>query len=252
MQIHFLRHATFLLDYQGQKILVDPMLSDAGAMDPVPDVANPSRNPLVALPLRPEALACPDAVLLTHTHRDHFDEVAEKVLGRRVAILCQAPDSKALAAKGFEDVRPVADTLQWQEISLIRTGGQHGTGSIGQKMAPVSGYVLAARDEPGLYIVGDSIWCPEVESALEQYRPRVVICFAGAARFKVGDPITMSKEDVYQVCLKAPGAQVVAVHMEAWNHCTLSRQELARYAREKGVADRIIIPANGDRLVFEI
>jgi L-ascorbate metabolism protein UlaG (beta-lactamase superfamily) len=54
MNIHFLRHATLILNIDGLKILVDPMLSPVGAMDPVANAANQRRIPLVDLPVTPE------------------------------------------------------------------------------------------------------------------------------------------------------------------------------------------------------
>jgi hypothetical protein len=48
----------------------------------------------------------------------------------------------------------------------VRTGGRHGTGEIGEKMGPVSGYVLRGPGEPVVYIAGDTVWCPEVAAAL--------------------------------------------------------------------------------------
>ena len=50
MQLQLIRHATLLLEYGEMRILVDPMLSDAGAMPPIENSPQPRPNPLVALP----------------------------------------------------------------------------------------------------------------------------------------------------------------------------------------------------------
>ena len=71
-------------------------------------------------------------------------------------------------------------------------------------MAPVSGFVVRAEGSPVLYVAGDTIWCPEVEEALEVHRPDVVVVNAGAARLLEGDPITMTAGDVARVCRAAP------------------------------------------------
>ncbi len=54
-------------------------------------------------------------------------------------------------------------------------------------MGAVSGFVLAAAGEPTLYIAGDTIWCEEVRTALEQHQPDVVVVNAGAAQLAEGD-----------------------------------------------------------------
>ena len=51
---------------------------------------------------------------------------------------------------------PIVAALDLHSIRFERTGGQHGDGEIGRKMAPVSGFVLSAQDEPLLYLAGDT------------------------------------------------------------------------------------------------
>ncbi|HET9222488.1 MAG TPA: MBL fold metallo-hydrolase [Roseiflexaceae bacterium] len=249
MQIHFLRHATLVLAIEGLYILVDPMLSPAGAMPPVANAADDRRVPLVELPLAEVELEYMldhiDAVLVTHTHRDHWDDRAAELLLKQLPIICQPEDEDKLRQAGFAAVQPVPARHEWRGVEFQRTGGQHGTGEIGAKMAPVSGFVLRAAGEPALYLAGDTIWCPEVEQALHTYQPDVVIVNAGAAQFLVGDPITMTADDVAQVCHALPTAQVIAVHMEAINHCLLTRAQLSVRLEEQGLASRVLIPGDG-------
>ena len=76
----------------------------------------------------------------------------------------------------------------------------------------------------------------------------MIVVNAGAAQFLHGDPITMTSGDVVRVCRAAPHAQVVAVHMEAINHCLLTREELAQQAENAGV--RVVIPADGETVAL--
>jgi len=217
MQIHFIRHATSIVRMGAVTILVDPMLSRAGAMDPVQNAANERRIPLVELPLDDEALQRAlgqvDLVLVTHTHRDHWDARAIELLPKGLPVLCQPEDSARIGDVGFSSVAPIEAELERRGVRFARTGGRHGTGEIGQRMGPVSGFVLRLGGEPSLYIAGDTIWCPEVADALERHRPDVTIVNAGAAQFLTGDPITMTAADVGQVCRTLPSTRVIAVHM---------------------------------------
>ena len=92
----------------------------------------------------------------------------------------------------------------------------------GQRMGPVSGYVLSRSGSPTLYIAGDSVWCPEVAAAITTHKPSIIFVNAGAAQFLEGGPITMDVDDVVKVCQAAPQATIVAMHMEAVNHWTKS------------------------------
>ncbi len=113
-------------------------------------------------------------------------------------------------------------------------------------MGTVSGFVLRAPGEPSLYLAGDTIWCPEVEAALQTFRPDVVVLNAGAAQFLTGDPITMTADDVVQVCRALPTARVIAVHMETINHCLLTRADLRERLAQEGLAQQVQVPADGE------
>jgi len=249
MHIHFLRHATLVLTYHNVNLLIDPMLSPAGALDPVANAADQRRIPLVDLPVSDSELRQlieqSDAVLVTHTHRDHWDANAVELIPKDKPILCQPDSETAIREAGFTAVTPIVYRYEWRGITFHRTDGQHGTGEIGQKMGIVSGFVLQAPGEPILYIAGDTIWCDEVQKALDTYHPDIVIVNAGAAQFLTGDPITMTAADVAQVCRAAHSATVVAVHMETVNHCGLTRAALRAYLEGEGLANGVIIPVDG-------
>lgn len=247
MKLRLVRHATLRIEYNGQNILVDPMLDDAGARPAIENSPNPRNNPLVGLPMpASEVIDRVDAVFVTHTHSDHWDPTAAKILPKTIPLFGQPEDEAKFRSQGFENVQAIRDRIQWKGIEIARTGGQHGTGEIGKAMAPVSGFVLQAGGQPTLYIAGDTIWCSEVESALQKYKPQVVVVNTGAAQFLEGDPITMTADDVIRTCQAAPSAQIVAVHMEAINHCLLTRADLAFQLESARVISQVAIPQDGD------
>jgi L-ascorbate metabolism protein UlaG (beta-lactamase superfamily) len=239
--LRLIRNACVQLELGGRRLLVDPDLAPAGSRPPVADTAAPRPNPLVELP-EPAATVVEwaDAVLVSHLHRDHFDDVAAELIADRLPVFCQPEDVGALHERGVTGARAVEHELAWEGVVLTRTGARHGTGEIGAAMAPVSGFVVRGEGR-SVYFAGDSIWCDEVAAALRAHRPDVVVVHAGGARFLQGDPIIMTPEDVVAVRRAAPEALVVAVHLEALNHCPVTRAELAAALDGLGVA----IPADG-------
>jgi L-ascorbate metabolism protein UlaG (beta-lactamase superfamily) len=245
VKLTLIRSATLKLSYAGETLLVDPQLDPQGAREAVPDTPNPRPSPLGDLPERPEAVvAGVDALLVTHLHRDHFDDTAKRLLDRHLPLYCQPPDAERLRADGFTHVEPVHADARHHDITIIRTDGQHGTGEIGERMAPVSGFVLTARDEPTVYIAGDTILCDEVRQAVAENAPDVIVVNASAARFNAGGPIVMDNDDVLELARLAPEARIVAVHFECVSHSTETRADLRDRLAQAGVAN-VSVPEDG-------
>jgi len=220
MRITLVRNATVVLELDGRRILVDPMLDPAGARPAITGTANPVRNPTVELPFPPEEVVHGlDAVLVTHRHKDHFDDTAERLLPRDVPVFCQPEDATALRELGL-DARAVEETLDWDGLTWHRVPARHGHGAVAEALAPVSGFVLGE-----LYLAGDTVWYEAVEETIERFSPRVAVVHAGGASFLEGGLIVMGIDDVREVASRVP--VVVCVHMEALNHCFLSRTDLA-------------------------
>lgn len=247
MQVQLVRHATLRVPVAGHTFLVDPMLGAKDSMEPIQNAGNSLRIPMVELPFSPaEILKDVDAVLVTHTHRDHWDAAATEAVPKTLPIFCQPEDETKFREWGYTDVRRVVTEAEFGGVAIHRSAAQHGTGEIGRKMAPVSGFVLKANGEPTLYIAGDTIYCPEVESSIALHHPDVAVVNAGAAQFLEGGPITMTALDVSKVCRASAEMTVIAVHMEVINHCLLRRDELDRELRNFRLRERVVIPEDGE------
>ena len=242
--LRLLRHATLTLEFDGTTLLVDPMLGEAGSMPPIPETPNDRRNPLVDLP---DADIAHDALLVTHLHRDHLDDAATGRLAGDVPTLCQPEDAEELGDRGFADTRPVEDAVEFEGVRVTRTPARHGHGDLAERMGPVSGFVLEAAGEPTLSHAGDTVWYEGVGETLERFDPDAVIVNAGAAQFTEGRPITMTAEDVVAVCTHTD-ATVVADHMDAINHCLLTRADLRSALAEAGVGEQVVVPEDGERI----
>ena len=252
MNYMLLRNATAVLTFGGHRFLIDPMLDSKDARPPVNNTPNQKPNPLVELPGGWEStIANPDALVVTHLHMDHFDSTAATVLDHDIPLFGQPGDVERLTAAGFRNLRPVGIEATFENVRLTRTAGHHGTGSIGDAMAPVSGFVFEAPNESTVYLAGDTIWCDEVASAIATHKPDVIVLNASGARFLEGDPIVMTAEDIAEVHAAIPSALLIVVHLEAINHCLETRSHYRHRLPELNVNMHYIrIPEDGEQVIW--
>lgn len=145
----------------------------------------------------------------------------------------------------------IDDRVEWHSTTIIRTSGIHGTGVWAERMGLVSGYVLKAPGEPVVYWAGDTILCDPVQKAISDYQPDIIITHSCGARFPDSDPILMDDEQTIALMREAPNAIIVAVHMEALDHASVTREDLRATADKNGISSkRLLIPDDGDTLEF--
>jgi L-ascorbate metabolism protein UlaG (beta-lactamase superfamily) len=260
VQIQQIRNATLKLEYAGRTFLVDPMLGARGAYPGFKGTYNQHlRNPLVELPIpAAEVMRGVDAVVVTHTHLDHWDGGEHAFVPKDLPIFVQhQADAEQVRGQGYRDVRVIEGSAEFEGVRLTRTGGQHGTdamfavepvaGLLGQAM----GVVFQAPGAATVYVVGDTTWHGEVEQALAAFKPDVVVLNTGDARvLGFTGSIIMGRDDVLRAARAAPGAAIVATHMDAINHMTLSREVLRDHVRQNGLEDRVRVPADGETMAF--
>ncbi|KXO83786.1 MBL fold metallo-hydrolase [Stutzerimonas stutzeri] len=260
VQMQQIRNATVKISYADTTFLVDPMLAKKGSYPGFEGTYRSElRNPLVELPMpTQEILAGVDAIIVTHTHLDHLDDAAQKLLPKNLPLFVQnESDAKIIRDQGFKDVRILEDGTEFGGVTLSKTGGQHGTdkmyanAQLAEFLGEAMGVVFQAPGQKTMYLIGDTIWRDEVDQALAQYSPEVVVVNAGYARVTGYEgAIIMGKEDLVRAAQAVPNARIVATHMDAINHMGQTRQDLAAYAAEKGIQDRLDIPEDGAVVKF--
>lgn len=249
-----IRNATILVETGGVTFLIDPLFAEQGSLPGFPASASSYlNNPLVPLPVPQEDLAAADAVIVTHLHLDHWDDAAKAAIARDKPIFSQSEhDAELIRADGFTDVRVLTETTEFNGVRLIKTGGQHGTDETLEAfptMGEVCGVVFSHPEFATVYVAGDTIWNAHVQAAIDAHKPAAIVLNAGNAVMMGFDPIIMGTEDVLAVHRSAPGAVLIASHMEAINHCILSRQFLRDFSVQNGFEQQLLIPADGEAVL---
>lgn len=253
MNIRQIRNATLIVQYAGKKFLIDPMLADKGTYPPFQNsIRQDLFNPLVNLPMSIEDILHEiDAVIVTHLHLDHFDEVAKEVLPKNIKLFVQNEEDAIEVRKvGFQNVMVLQEDTVFEGIQLIKTKGEHGRGEILKRTGLVCGVVFKHQSEKTLYVAGDTVWYEEIQEVINTNKPEIIAVNGGDNQFFEGGSLVMGKEDIFELSQAAPNTQIIVSHMEAVNHWTLSRKELKRFIDEKGISSNVLVPNDGELYTF--
>ena len=245
--LQLVRNATLLIEYGGKKILVDPMLSPKGAIE---SWAGIQRNPTIDLKMPvEEIIKVVDLVMVTHTHDDHFDKAASNVLDKSIEMIIQPADKGFFEKEGFNNVTVLDDNTLWNDISITRIEAQHGTGEVLKMMGKTSGFVLMAKNQPTVYIVGDAIWTDDIKNNIKKFDPDYIVVNSGGALIQgyENTPIIMDEAQTMALIGESGKAKAIAVHMDALDHCRTTRSSLSQKAAEFNIGtDKLIIPQDGE------
>ena len=257
------RNATGRIVYNGITILVDPMLAPKGEY-PGFELANTlerkkMRNPLIDLTMKIEdVLKDLEAVILTHTHLDHWESYAAKLIPKYIPIFVQhAADKKLVQSQGFVDVRVVGINTPFKGITITKTGGQHGSDSmfavpmVAEFLDESMGFVLRAPGQKTVYFAGDTTWHEYVELALTKYKPDYIVLNTGEATYDGFDgSLIMGTNDVKKCYEFCKSVKIITVHMDAINHCICTRAIMRKFVDENKFGDRVMIPNDGEILTL--
>ena len=250
MQIQQIRNSTLRISIAGKTILTDPVLLPKHGIE---SFAGIEKNPIVDLPFPAEdVIRDIDMLIISHLHQDHFDDKAKEVLPKNIPIFCQPGDENTIKESGFSSVTPIEDRLEWEDIQITRTPGKHaGNEKWENILGKVSGFILKADNEPVVYWAGDTILYEEIEKIIHTVKPDIILTHSCGAKLQDSGPIVMDAEQTIGVCKMAPKSIVVATHMEALDHGTVSREDLRIHAQKNGITkDRLLIPEDGQTLIF--
>lgn len=248
--IQLVRNATLKIHYAGKCILVDPVLAEKETLRSALGV---NKNPRVHLNMSAADLVKDvDMVLLTHNHIDHYEPSVRHYLPYTIPFFTQPADKETVVHDGFMNVEAIEEMKQLGGLSIFRTNGHHGFGKLAEMMGPVSGFVLKAKGLPTIYVMGDCRWENTIRENIDRYHPDYIVVNCGGAVFpefsKDFGPILPDEHEVMQMLDEVPkNVRLIAVHMDAIDHCQTTRAILRNEAQHNHIdMNRLIIPEDGE------
>ena len=250
ISVQHIRHATSIISINGKRLLIVPMLSEAGKLSPVPFTRNYRSNPLTSLTVSLHIFEDVDAILLTHRHFDHWDTKSISILNKETLVFCSPRDQSFVQKAGFKKIIAINDYYEWEGIQMRRIEGPHAPGITGKILGTVSGFYLNTMSEGSIYIVGDCIYTPNIEKTFRDLSPDVALLNASEAEMIWGTIITMTREDIARIAQLSPKTKLLAVHLDTINHCKLSRKQLSDFLKEQDLSGSVLIPEDGEIISF--
>jgi len=245
-----------IIHYNEHRILVDPCLNPKGSLPPYTLFRkSPRLNPIVDLPPNSESLlnqiTCGLITHFRYGHFDHLDRSGVRLLvQKQVPVYCNSLDEPSLRRRHINTM-----PLTMNKRSQFLTGSitpfptAHGHGLAGMLMRSGAGFFIELPGDKSIYISGDTVMTHTVSHVLKDLRPDISLLNAGTAVLDFGRPILMPLNEQLDFIRTAPG-KVIAVHLDAFNHCLTTRDILRDAVSREGLSDKVMIPEDGELMEF--
>ncbi|WP_253247317.1 MBL fold metallo-hydrolase [Methanohalophilus euhalobius] len=254
----WLGHSAFLLNIDGKKLLLDPMLSPVASPVSFVGINRYEYSEDIMLDIIDEMTPI-DAVLISHDHYDHLDyqsivKLNSKVSHFFVPLGCSAhlikwgiPEEKITELNWWEETK-------YQDLTVALTPSRHGSGrdpfSIDTTLW--GGWVILGN-KSRIYTSGDGGYGPHFKEIGNKYGPFDITLIEGAQYDQRWAEIHMLPEQAVQANLDVNGETMMLMH---WGAFTLANhawdKPIERALEEANERDmNIIAPMIGETVLLD-
>jgi L-ascorbate metabolism protein UlaG (beta-lactamase superfamily) len=150
--VRYVGHSTVLIELDGVRLLTDPLLRRR--------VLHLHRRSPIDL----ESLRNPDAVLISHAHRDHLDLPSLRRIDRRATAVVPRGLARLVEQLGFERVVEIdeGESVSFGPVEVRAKHAEHDERRrIGRLRGATLGYAIAGSHR--MYFAGDTSLFPEMD-----------------------------------------------------------------------------------------
>lgn len=211
-------HSAFLLQMDGENILIDPMFGEVPAPNPLLGTKRFSKN----LPIEIEELPRIDAVIFSHDHYDHLDYGSVQLLKDKVEMFYTPLGLGVhLTEWGVEKTR-IIELDWWEEIDFKTlkfrcTPAQHfsGRGLTDRNKTLWSSWIVQSNKE-NIFFSGDSGYAPHFKVIGEKYGPFDFAMMECGQYNELWKEIHLMPEETAQAGLDVRAKKIMPIHWGAF------------------------------------
>jgi len=231
--VTWIGHASFLIQFGGISVLIDPIYASHCSPLPLPSLRRlqPPGIPFEKLPPI-------DAVLITHNHYDHLDAQVVRKLAHSSHFIVPEGLDKWMRKKGVQQVTPIPwwhqETILG-ELKITACPAQHFSARtpFDRNLSYWCGWMIRWRDQK-IYHLGDSGYCPHFTEIARKLGPidLALIPIGAYAPRQVMKPMHMSPEEAVQTHHDLQSRHSIACHWGTFRLTDEPTMEPARRLEE--------------------
>jgi L-ascorbate metabolism protein UlaG (beta-lactamase superfamily) len=241
VRITWIGHATFLLQFAGHSVIVDP--NWAGWHGPVKRQRHPG--------LRLEDVPVVDLVLVTHAHFDHLHKPSLRILQAREGIVVPSGSRKTVRRLGFPAVHElrVWDSLTIDELEIVHTPSHHwGARFLHDTHRDYGGYLVRAGGK-SVFHCGDSAYFEGFKEIGRRHQIDVALMPIGAYEAPSGRDVHMNPEEAVRAFVDLGAKVLIPMHYATFHLGNEPHDEplerLLMEADRRGISEQVLIAEEG-------
>ncbi len=211
-------HSAVLLEIDGKKILIDPMLGNAAS-----PVSFTTKRFDYESPIDIDAIPVVDAVILSHDHYDHLDYPSIIKLKDRVGHFYTPLGIGSHLQRWGVDASKITELDWWEsttldDLQLVATPARHFSGrGLGDRNKTLWASWVIIGEKERIYFSGDSGYGPHFKQIGERYGPFDFAMMECGQYNERWEAIHMMPEQTIQASMDVKSKVMMPIHWSAFD-----------------------------------
>lgn len=225
---------TFLLDYAGQRFLVNPVMEETPG----------NEKPAVAF----GELLDVDAVISTRLSPSSFDRAARRLIPRGMKVFVpNQEDVDVLEKDGFSNLEVLTEKTEFCHLGVRRMPSYQSICGTSVPDEKSCGVMIFHPVLNSVYIAGRTVWNDEIKKILKSWKPRSIVTSAGFREKEGRSRFGMDREEIAAIHLSYPRAKIIVSNRPDTAEEYVSREDIRSYVAWQRMEEALLFPKDGEQ-----